>query len=167
MGRTHSKLPGVKVAAMEPAELSALYLNTAVKPLDDIRVRQAIAHAIDRKGWWQFKGTSVSRPSVSIVPSGYLGTDEQAPLYPYDPEKAKKLLAEAGYPNGVTDQDDPHDATWHAERHRGGAGAAQESQHQSRHRARRARHVPCQDPRGSVADRALSRRRAFLSPTSI
>ena len=97
-----SKLPGVKVATMELAELSAIYLNTAVKPLDDIRVRQAIAHAIDRKAMVAFKGAGVSRPSVSIVPSGYLGTDEQAPLYPYDPEKAKKLLAEAGHPNGIT-----------------------------------------------------------------
>ena len=47
---------------MELAELSAIYLNTAVKPLDDIRVRQAIAHAIDRKGMVAFKGPGVSRP---------------------------------------------------------------------------------------------------------
>ncbi len=97
-----AKLPGVKVAKVELAELSAIYLNTTVKPLDDIRVRQAIAHAIDRNGMVAFKGAGVSRPSVSIVPSGYLGTDEKAPLYAYDPEKAKKLLAEAGYPNGIT-----------------------------------------------------------------
>jgi peptide/nickel transport system substrate-binding protein len=36
------------------------------------------------------------------VPSGYLGTDEHAPLFPYDPAKAKALLADAGYPNGIT-----------------------------------------------------------------
>ena len=101
MDRT-SKLPGVKVVAMEPGELSVLSLNTTVKPLDDIRVRQAIAYAIDRKAIVVFKGAGSSREAVSVVPSGYLGTDEKAPLFPYDPAKAKALLVEAGYPNGVT-----------------------------------------------------------------
>src|SRR5438552_1757759 len=97
-----SKLPGVKVVAMDPAELSELHLNVTVKPLDDIRVRQAIAYAIDRKAIVAFKGAGTSREAVSVVPSGYLGTDPKAPLFPYDLAKAKALLAEAGYPNGVT-----------------------------------------------------------------
>ncbi len=97
-----AKLPGVKVKAMEPGELSALYLNATAKPLDDIRVRQAIAHAIDRKAIVQFKGEGSSREAVSVVPSGYLGTDQKAPLYAYDIAKARQLLTEAGYPNGVT-----------------------------------------------------------------
>ena len=101
MDRT-AKLPGVKVVAMEPGELSELSLNITVKPLDDIRVRQAIAYAIDRKAIVAFKGAGSSREAVSVVPSGYLGTDEKAPLYPYDPAKAKALLTEAGYPNGIT-----------------------------------------------------------------
>jgi peptide/nickel transport system substrate-binding protein len=97
-----AKLPGVKVAAMEPGELSELYLNVTVKPLDDIRVRQAIAYAIDRKAIVAFKGAGTSREAVSVIPSGYLGTDQKAPLFPYDLAKSKALLAEAGYPNGVT-----------------------------------------------------------------
>ena len=97
-----SKLPGVKVLAMEPGELSDLFLNITVKPLDDLKVRQAIAYAIDRKGIVAFKGAGSSREAVSVIPSGYLGTDEKAPLYPYDVAKAKALLVEAGYPNGVT-----------------------------------------------------------------
>ena len=97
-----SKLPGVKVLAMEPGELSDLFLNITVKPLDDVRVRQAIAYAIDRKAIVAFKGAGSSREAVSVIPSGYLGTDEKAPLYPYDVAKAKALLTEAGYPNGVT-----------------------------------------------------------------
>jgi peptide/nickel transport system substrate-binding protein len=66
-----SKLPGVKVVAMEPAELSELYLNVTVKPLDDIRVRQAIAYAIDRKAIVQFKGPGTSREAVSVIPANY------------------------------------------------------------------------------------------------
>jgi peptide/nickel transport system substrate-binding protein len=96
------QLPGVKVVAMEPGEMSTLYLNITVKPLDDIRVREAIAYAVDRKAIVAFKGAGTSREAVSVVPSGYLGTDEHAPLFPHDPAKAKQLLAEAGYPNGVT-----------------------------------------------------------------
>ncbi len=96
------KLPGVVVGVIEPAELSGLYLNTKAKPLDDVRVRQAIAHAIDRKGLVDFKGALVSRPAVSIVPSGYFGTDEASAQQTLDIAKAKALLTEAGYPNGVT-----------------------------------------------------------------
>jgi peptide/nickel transport system substrate-binding protein len=96
------QLPGVKVVAMEPGELSTLFLNITQKPLDDIRVREAIAYAIDREAIVAFKGAQSSREAISVVPSGYLGTDEHAPLFPHDPAKAKALLAEAGYPDGVT-----------------------------------------------------------------
>ncbi len=96
------KLPDTRVVAMEPAEMSQLYLNTTVKPLDDVRVRQALAHAIDRQSIVKFKGEGTSRAAVSVVPSGYLGTDEKAPLPAYDPDKARQLLKEAGHPQGVT-----------------------------------------------------------------
>ena len=96
------QIPGAMVVSMEPAELSNLSLNITSEPLDDIRVRQAVAHAVDRDAMVAFRGAGVTRKAVSVVPSGYLGTDENAPLYPYDPAKAKALLAEAGYPDGVT-----------------------------------------------------------------
>jgi peptide/nickel transport system substrate-binding protein len=70
--------------------------------LDDIRVRQAIAHAIDRDAMVAFRGESVARASVSPVPEPYLGFTDDVPALPYDVEKAKALLAEAGHPDGVT-----------------------------------------------------------------
>jgi peptide/nickel transport system substrate-binding protein len=76
-------------------------LNITKKPLDDLRVRQAIAYAVNRAELVKFKGPLTAREAVSIIPHDYLGTDENAPLYPYDPPKAKQLLTEAGYPNGV------------------------------------------------------------------
>jgi len=71
-------------------------------PLDDLRVRQAIAYGISRDQVVQFKGKDVTRPAKSIVPIGYLGQSDDVPLAPYDPEKAKALLKEAGYANGLT-----------------------------------------------------------------
>lgn len=92
---------GVIVDVVRPAELALLHLNTKMKPLDDKRVRLAIAHAVDRSQLVQFKGDLVAAAGVSVSPSGYLGTDENAPLPKYDVAAAKRLLAEAGYPNGV------------------------------------------------------------------
>lgn len=95
------KLKEVKVLAIEPAELNALHLNIKAKPLDDIRVRQAIAHTIDRKAMVQLLGSLVSREAISVIPDSNLGTAKLS-LPEYDIVKAKKLLAEAGYPDGLT-----------------------------------------------------------------
>lgn len=95
-------MPGVKALAMNPAEMSVIHLNMTIPPLDNIKVRQAIAHAIDRDGIHQFRGRETSRQAVSVVPSGYLGTNAKAPLLPHNIQKAKDLLAEAGHPNGIT-----------------------------------------------------------------
>ena len=92
---------GTKVVAMEPAELTSLYLNMTVKPLNDVRVRQAFLHAIDRKALAQFLGGDGAREPISVVPKGNLGT-AALQLPAFDLAKSKKLLAEAGYPNGIS-----------------------------------------------------------------
>jgi peptide/nickel transport system substrate-binding protein len=94
--------PGVKAYAMNPAEMSVIHLNMTMPPLDNIKVRQAVAHALDRDGIHQFRGRDVSRPAVSVVPNGYLGTLANAPLLPHNLQRAKDLLTEAGFPNGIT-----------------------------------------------------------------
>ncbi|MCW2305875.1 ABC transporter substrate-binding protein [Rhodobium gokarnense] len=73
-----------------------LVLNTTNKPLDDLKVRQAIIHALNRKGLIEgfFKGTKSEAASV-LTPSFQEFTDDVA-TYAYDPEKAKALLEEAG-----------------------------------------------------------------------
>ena len=97
-----SKLPETNVAIMSPGEMSVIYLNKTMPPLDDIRVRRAIAHAIDRETMVAFKGKDVTLPAISVVPEGYLGYTSDVPLYEFSIEKAKALLTEAGYPDGVT-----------------------------------------------------------------
>jgi peptide/nickel transport system substrate-binding protein len=96
------KEPHTVVDVFGPGELSDVNLNITKPPLDDLRVRQAIAYAINRKELVKFKGETTAREAVSIIPHDYLGTDENAPLYPYDPEKAKQLLKESGHADGIT-----------------------------------------------------------------
>lgn len=90
------------IDVFEPGELRTLHLNTNVKPLDDIRVRRAIAHTLNRSAIRNFIGCCVTNISWSPVPNGYLGFTDEIPKYSYDLKKAKSLLVEAGYPNGFT-----------------------------------------------------------------
>lgn len=94
---------GAVVHVMEPAEMSVMYLNMATEPLDDIRVRRAIAMATNREQFMDFKGRAVTRIANSPVPQGYLGHADMSQLMPkHDVEGAKALLAEAGHPDGIT-----------------------------------------------------------------
>jgi peptide/nickel transport system substrate-binding protein len=83
-------------------ELRILHLNVLQNPLDDIRVRKAIAHAINRQGLVTFVGPEVCSAANSVVPAGYLGHSDTATVYEHDLAKAKKLLAEAGFADGLT-----------------------------------------------------------------
>ncbi|MCB9947660.1 MAG: polyamine ABC transporter substrate-binding protein [Rhodospirillaceae bacterium] len=97
------ELPDVTVMVMEPAEMSVMHLNTSAAPLDDIRVRQAMAYAVNREEFMDFKGRDVVRIATSIVPQGYLGHADLSDLMPpFDLEQSAALLAEAGHPDGVT-----------------------------------------------------------------
>ncbi|WP_319529727.1 ABC transporter substrate-binding protein [uncultured Cohaesibacter sp.] len=97
-----SKLPDTKVVVMTPGEMSVLHLNMTMPPLDNILVRKAFAHAVNRDALLQFKGPDVTLASWSPVPEGYLGYTGDVPKYEYSIEKAKELLTEAGFPDGVT-----------------------------------------------------------------
>ena len=96
------QVPDTTVTVMEPGEMSVIHLNMTMPPLDNKLVRQAVAHAIDRSAMVQFKGEAVTRGAVSPVPEGYLGFTDDVMVYDHDVEKSKALLAEAGFPDGVT-----------------------------------------------------------------
>jgi len=96
--KSNSKL---SVTANPSIYVRYMAMNTQAKPFSDQRVRQALNYAVDKK------------TIVSVIAKGY-GTELTAPIakqvtgysaqqpYAYDPEKAKQLLAEAGYPKGFT-----------------------------------------------------------------
>jgi peptide/nickel transport system substrate-binding protein len=68
-------------------------------PWADRRVRLAANLAIDRQAVNQAETLGLSKPTASIIPQGF-EFYWPAPLHPFDPKRAKQLLAEAGYPNG-------------------------------------------------------------------
>jgi peptide/nickel transport system substrate-binding protein len=78
-----------------------LLMNITVKPFDDPKVRQAIAYAVDRQQIIDLALADVAKPWYSPVPEGFFGATMDVPKYEHDVNKAKQLLAEAGYPNGL------------------------------------------------------------------
>ncbi len=83
--------------------LSLLYIgfNTRLKPFDDKRVRQAFNYAVNREAIVREITKMGSIPATGALPPGMPGHDHDLQGYYYNPVKAKRLLAEAGYPNGV------------------------------------------------------------------
>jgi peptide/nickel transport system substrate-binding protein len=71
-------------------------INNKHKPLDDVRVRRAILAAIDLKGFIEAAADGFGVPIGSHYVPGAEGYVDTTSINPYDPEKAKKLLAEAG-----------------------------------------------------------------------
>lgn len=75
-------------------------LNTAAPPLDDRRVRQALNHALDKEALVRDILNSRFAAGKSILPPGTYGWDPKYQPFPFDPARAKDLLATAGYPGG-------------------------------------------------------------------
>ncbi|WP_160120705.1 ABC transporter substrate-binding protein [Rhodovarius lipocyclicus] len=95
-------LPNTTVHVFGPGEFRTLLINAASPPLDDVRVRRAVQHALDVNAIARFVGTDVATPWAAPVPPGYLGavTDMARPAF--DQARARALLAEAGHPGGIT-----------------------------------------------------------------
>jgi peptide/nickel transport system substrate-binding protein len=72
-------------------------------PLEDVRVRQALNYGSDRFGIIAAIFVGEAQPIPGFVIQGNLGYDAEAmPPFPYDPERARALLSEAGYPGGFS-----------------------------------------------------------------
>jgi peptide/nickel transport system substrate-binding protein/oligopeptide transport system substrate-binding protein len=83
--------------------LSLLYIgfNTRLKPFDDVRVRRAFKYAVNKEKIVREITKMGSIPADGVLPAGMPGHDPDLKRYYYDPDKARQLLAEAGYPNGA------------------------------------------------------------------
>ena len=82
--------------------VQAMYLNNAEKPFDDVRVRQALSYAVDKQQIIDLAFDGYGSPiGSSMYPAfGKYFDDSLTNYYTHDVEKAKSLLAEAGYPDG-------------------------------------------------------------------
>jgi ABC-type transport system substrate-binding protein len=90
----------VRIEAAQSNRALRIGINAGKKPFDDVRVRQALNYAVDKESIVKniYQGLAMVIPTmVGPLNAGY------APVraYPYDPAKARKLLAEAGYPKGL------------------------------------------------------------------
>lgn len=76
-------------------------MNTRRKPLDDARVRRALAHAVDRDTFIKTVLEGLGSPAYSLIPPGMIGHTNEVEKYPFNAARARQLLAEAGYSGGV------------------------------------------------------------------
>ncbi|MBD3305505.1 ABC transporter substrate-binding protein [candidate division KSB3 bacterium] len=81
---------------------SLFFFLTRVSPVDNLLVRKAIAAAIDRQLLVDLILTGDEQPATTLTPPGMAGavTSREAVGIPFDPDQAKRWLAEAGYPDG-------------------------------------------------------------------
>jgi oligopeptide transport system substrate-binding protein len=92
--RLRSWLVGVPTANTD-----YMFMNTEMKPFDQVLVRRAVNYAINKSRLVRLTG-GFATIATGIVPPAMSWTNSGLPVYDYDPKKARALLREAGYPNG-------------------------------------------------------------------
>ena len=93
---------GIVVPEAPLAALSELAWRVDKKPFSDPRVREALAISINLSAILDAVFQGSGTPSASLVPSALWGHNANLKPRPYDPERAKQLLTEAGYPDGFS-----------------------------------------------------------------
>lgn len=84
-------------------QYAEIYVNWDVEPFDKIEVRQALEHALDRDLLVEaLTGNSATTAWSPLSETNWAHDPAVEEMYPYDPDKARDLLAEAGYPDGIT-----------------------------------------------------------------
>lgn len=93
--------PELKVLELDSLMVAYIALNVRHPPLDDPRVRQAINLAFDKPAYLRAQfGEGNASPAVAPYPPTLWGQDETLAGWPYDPQRARQLLAEAGHADG-------------------------------------------------------------------
>ena len=92
--------PNVVVHTNSGTNINYITMNPNMPPFDDIRVRKAVLHAIDTEAILATVLQGITVPLTGPVPSVTNFYEPNVTRYEYNPELSRRLLAEAGYPNG-------------------------------------------------------------------
>jgi peptide/nickel transport system substrate-binding protein len=96
---------GLNTAPSKSLSIMSVLVNPGKPPFDDYRVRQAVEHAIDKQAIVDGVFFGIGSPVAQYLPPDHWAFDPDVtpenPEYAYNPERARELLAEAGYPDGV------------------------------------------------------------------
>ena len=91
---------GIKVVTRPAVGVYYAYLNMSIPPLDNLMVRQAINHAIDKDAIIQLVLDGNGSPATNMLASAFGDYKSDVVQYPYDPDKAKALMEESGFADG-------------------------------------------------------------------
>ena len=96
--------PDLKLETAQNSAFMCVIYNVRQRPFDDPRVRVALSYAYDRKAIIDaaFFGRAIPMTGGVIPPQSWAYNQDLEGTYTYDPDRAKRLLAEAGYPNGFS-----------------------------------------------------------------
>jgi peptide/nickel transport system substrate-binding protein len=94
--------PNIEIVDLQGANENYNRFLLTQKPLDDPRVRQALNYALDRDTLINKVFLGYGQPQAGPFAHGWLGYDPDLKPYPFDAAKAKQLLAQAGYPDGLS-----------------------------------------------------------------
>ena len=89
--------PDLKLATAPAALVSYLALNTQRRPLNDPRIRRAIAHGIRRDALVKLVYQGLGIPAIGPLPPNVWGARSDVVTYPYDPARSRQLLADSGW----------------------------------------------------------------------
>ena len=89
------------LASTPSLELVYVAINTTRGPLADVRVRQALNHAVDRRIIVRNLIAGRGELAAGVIPSSLPGSEKTRAGYQFDTTRARQLLREAGYPNGI------------------------------------------------------------------
>jgi len=96
------RVPSLAVSLFPTTYLWGAYLNIAKPPLDNVKVRQALSWGIDREAMNKVTALGLDTPGNGMLPKAHWACDPATfNTYTYAPERARRLLAEAGYPDGI------------------------------------------------------------------